>query len=71
MSNSNEEHRPLRSGLWIRTAKPNASGGLDVIQPGTLTRLARRVADQQKVLVTNHHVMTGAIHERLDMSVGG
>ena len=62
MANSNGEHRPLRRGLWIRTAKTNDSGGLDVIQPGTLTGLARRVADQQKVLVTNQHVMT--VHAR-------
>lgn len=58
MPNSNEEHRPLRAGLWIRTAKPNDSGGLDVIDRGTLTGLATRKSDGAKVLVTCKHVMT-------------
>ena len=45
MGNSNEEHRPLRSGLWIRSARTNDSGGLDVIKNGTLTGLATRKCD--------------------------
>ena len=42
MGNSFEEHRPLRARVWIRRAKPNDSGGLDIIARGTLAGLARR-----------------------------
>ena len=62
MPNSNKDHRPLRSGLWIRGAKPNDSGGLDVIDRGTLTGLATRKSDNKKVLVTNRHGM--AVHTK-------
>ena len=58
MGNSNNEHRPLRGGLWIRTGKTNDSGGLDVLENGTLTGLATR-SNGDKVLVTCKHVMTG------------
>ena len=57
MSESNEELRPLRAGLWIRPAKPNDSGGLTVTAPGTLTGLATRKSGGTKVLVTCKHVM--------------
>ena len=57
MTDSNNEHRPLRAGLWIRTAKPNDSGGQDVIDNGTLTGLATRNSDNKNVLVTCRHVM--------------
>ena len=70
MPNSNKDHRPLRSGLWIRGAKPNDSGGLDVIDRGTLTGLATRT-NGTKVLVTCKYVLTGAIHKRLGMTSGG
>ena len=45
MATPNDEHRPLRAGIWIRTAKPNSSGGLDVVTNGTLTGLATRKCD--------------------------
>ena len=59
MSDTFHEHRPLRAGVWIRTAKPNDSGGLDIITRGTLTGLATRT-DGTRVLVTAKHAMTGS-----------
>ena len=51
-------HRPLASGIRIRSGKKKGNG-LETIEGGTLTGLATRNSDGKKVLVTNLHVMAG------------
>lgn len=61
MGATNAYHRPLRSGIEIRSGK-RVGGRLQSIGGGgTLTGLATRNSDGQKVLVTNLHVMTGSV----------
>ena len=52
-------HRPLVSGVRIQSAR-KAGNSLQFTGGGTLTGLATRDLDGQRVLVTNLHVMTGA-----------
>ncbi len=53
-------HRPLVSGIGIVSAR-RVNNQLQTITIGTLTGLATRNSDGKKMLVTNSHVMTGAI----------
>ena len=54
MTATNEEHRPLVSGILVTTAR-RVRNNLQPINGGTLTGLARK-PDGTKVLVTSTHV---------------
>ena len=54
MGNANTVHRPLMAGLEIRSKIP----GSNQSNRGTLTGLATRNSNGEKVLVSNLHVMT-------------
>ena len=59
MTETNKRHRPLVSGIKIQSVK-RVAGNLDT-DAGTLTGVATRIGDNQRVLVTNHHVMSGSV----------
>lgn len=52
MGKTDKEHRPLVSGILIRSGKTE-NNTLREIEFGTLTGLATRNSDGKKVLVTN------------------
>ena len=56
MTEINTAHRPLIGGIQIVSARLEGSTP-DPISSGTLTALATRKSDHQKVLVTCQHVM--------------
>ena len=53
MSRTRDKHRPLLSGILIRSAKKVAKA-LQEINFGTLTGLATRNSDDKKVLAATH-----------------
>ena len=56
-----KRHRPLVSGIAISTGRTDSTGVITALIRGcTLTGLATRVADNQKVLVTNRHCIDRA-----------
>ena len=67
MTETNKEHKTLVSGLFIQSVR-NVNGTLQYKGGGTLTGLATKFKDDQKVLVlvTNRHVMTGSIFNSFD-----
>ena len=69
MTEINTTHRPLIGGIQIVSARLEGSTP-DPISSGTLTALATRKSDQQKVLVTCLHVMSDGglslVHQPLE-----
>ena len=57
------KHRPLFSGLGIKSQRPappdEGTGETEAISGGTLTGVATRDSDDALVLVTNLHVLAG------------
>ena len=58
MGVTNAYHRPLVSGIRIKSARREGNG-LQPIGGGTLTGLATRNSDGKKLLVANLHIMAG------------
>ena len=59
MDTGSQPH-PLMAGMRIEATRPShfdPPGGMEPPNPGTLTGLATRRSDGQRVLVTNLHVM--------------
>ena len=59
MGATNTHHRPLVSGIEIKSGRRVNGNLLTVGGGGTLTGLATRTSDGKKVLVTNQHVIAG------------
>ena len=55
-------HRPLVSGIRIRAVAISSQGERTNLEGGTLTGLATRNSDDEKMLVTNLHVISGTFH---------
>ena len=77
MGSTDANHRPLLSGTRITTRHrlpgpvlPGETPQSVHLSAGTLTGLARRNSDGQKMLVTNLHVMAG-VDIDLDPATGG
>ncbi len=64
MAHASRYHRPLMSGVKIITNRRIGDGTIGISAGGTLTGLARRNSDNEKVLVTCLHVMTGSVFLR-------
>ena len=61
MTEANNNHNKLRSGIILATGRTDELGLLQPVSGGTLSGLARR-ADGRKVLVTNLHIITGNVN---------
>ena len=62
MTEANNNHNKLRSGIILATGTTDEQGSDVVVSNiGTLSGLARR-ADGRKVLVTNLHIITGSVN---------
>ena len=62
MTRTRDEHRPLVSGIHVKSGIYEIRRGVHAVWSvgaGTLTGLATRNSDGKKVLVTNLHVMAG------------
>ena len=57
MADHESRHRPTRAGLYVSSKRTTG----EILTGGTLTGLASRDSDSKKVLVTNQHVMAGAM----------
>ena len=57
MSGTRDYHRPLVSGIQVKSG--TGSSSIRTVGAGTLTGLATRNSDGKKMLVTNLHVMAG------------